>query len=384
METAHVQGGLWDLDSIQLGRFVLNPKKPNADFIDPLADQPAPTEFLKKIQTNFEETRRFSRSSNIRPYLSDILSISYEKQNDSFATLRAPRATTYDLKSSVSWLKLACKGPGVVQFLETAFDREQTVYLVVGFRTVENGTLVRRAVSTKDPETRYETSASRATGLGAVALAVNIPTSGIRSRYGAGEQIFAVLYRKIKFTWLSSKSTSDMPLELGHRWLPIWDWRGLEDEDVEEDDVLEATLTDLSDQDISDEEYISEDETEYLHEVPSSATSTEETTEDTHGTIEYSLKPKELDNEDDTSNPREENSGSSSTKEIDYPRAQTSGLARIEGITEWICETTRAIVKSQNRFEGIPGRLMIELWHSLLVFICLCGVFSIFFSNPFK
>lgn len=384
METAHVQGGLWALDSIKLGRFVLNPKKPNTDFIDPLADRPAPTEFLKEIQTNFEETRRFSRSSNIRPYLSSILSISYEKQNGSFATLRAPRATTYDLKCSGSWLGLVCAEPKIVQFLETAFDREQTVYLVVGFRTVENGILVRRPVSTKDPETRYETSVRRATGLGAATLAANIPTSGIRSSYGVGEQIFAVLYRKVKFTWLSSKSTSDMSLELSNRWQPIWDWRGLEDEDVQEDDILEATLTDLSDQDISDEEYVSEDETEYLHEVPSSATSTEETVEDIHGTTEYGVKLKELDNEDDTNNSREEPSGPSSTKEIDYPREQTSGLPRIREITEWIYETTRATVKNRDRFHGIPERLMIELWHTLLVFICLCAVFSIFFGNPFK
>lgn len=381
METTHVQGGLWALDSVQLGRFVLNPKKPNTDFIDPLADRLAPTEFLKEVQTNFEETRRFSRSSNIRPYLSNILSISYEKQNDSSATLRAPQATSYDLKCSGAWLRLACAEPKIVQFLETAFDREQTVYLVVGFRTVENGI---RAVSMKDPGIRYEASVRRATGLAGASLAVNIPTSGIRSSYGAGEQIFAVLYRKVKFTWLSSKSTPDMSLELGHRWLPIWDWRGLEDEDVDEDDILEATLTDLSDQDISDEEYISEDETEYFHEVPSSATSTEETVEDIHGTTECGVKLKELDNEDDASNPREEPSGSSSTKEIDYPREQTSSLPRIEEITRWIYETTRANVKSRDRFHGVLERLMIELCHTLLVFIFLCGVFSIFFGNPFK
>lgn len=80
-----------------------------------------------------------------------------------------------------------------------------------------------------------------------------------------GEQVFAIIYRKVKFKWLSSRTISNMSLEPNSRWKTCWDWRGEDDEDddEDEDDVLEAYLTDASDLDISDDEYDSEDEKGY-------------------------------------------------------------------------------------------------------------------------
>lgn len=99
-----------------------------------------------------------------------------------------------------------------------------------------------------------------------------------------GEQVFAVIYRKIRFKRFSSRTVANMFLEPTNRWKSCWDWRGMEEEvedGDDDDDMVEANLTDGSDLDDDDdddddsdddddddsdndnEDGVSEDETEY-------------------------------------------------------------------------------------------------------------------------
>lgn len=91
---------------------------------------------------------------------------------------------------------------------------------------------------------------------------------------GSGEQVFAVIYRKIRFKRFSSRKVGNMFLEPTNRWKSCWDWRGMDDgqDKSDENDLVEATLLDASNLDDEDEdesesededEDESEDETEY-------------------------------------------------------------------------------------------------------------------------
>lgn len=69
-----------------------------------------------------------------------------------------------------------------------------------------------------------------------------------------GEQVFAVLYRKVKLRFLSAPSVDNMALEADYRWKSCWDWRDFEyklgdvregvAEEEEEVDITEVTLVD--------------------------------------------------------------------------------------------------------------------------------------------
>lgn len=258
---------------IRLGRLVLNTKVPHQDFLDPLDDRPTEAEYNTNRQKNFEETRKFSKNSKLRSYLTDILSISYGAQNERITSLAAPQITTHLLGNSGTWFEEACARPGTRKWIENAIDSNRTVHLVVGFRILEDAKFARNITWDTVKGARAEVPVhSLAAGVASMALSSNTGAGGsLDSSYEQrrvfdvpGEHIFAVQYRKIKFKWLSSRTLSNTILE-NTRWKASWDWRGGsgdegEDED-EDEDVLEVELTDASDMEISDEEYLSEDET---------------------------------------------------------------------------------------------------------------------------
>lgn len=80
-----------------------------------------------------------------------------------------------------------------------------------------------------------------------------------------GEQIYAIQYRKIKFSWFSSPKIEKSFLEPDNRWKVFWEagTRGDESDEEEEDDVLEVDFTDECDFGL-DEVHFSEDEDEEL------------------------------------------------------------------------------------------------------------------------
>lgn len=142
MTVGHLLGNLLPLDSVQLGRLVLNAKDPGQDFIDPLGLQSDNSKFSQTSRRDFKETHRFSRASKLRPYLNSAFSISYERQKNGVAILSAPEATIHGLNNSGAWFEEACGQDETREFLQNAIDNRDNVYLVVGFRTVRDGSLI--------------------------------------------------------------------------------------------------------------------------------------------------------------------------------------------------------------------------------------------------
>lgn len=272
MATAHLLGNLLPFSAVQLGRLVLNAKSPQDDYIDPLDGLPADGDFDRNIQTDYKETRRFSTTSKLRPYLNALVTFSFEKQNVGTATLSAPLAVMYNLKNSGLWFRDACKQPGTRKFLENAFNEGQNAYLVVGFRTLQDASLVKGVTWKKVQGVGSDVPLHLVTGgMATSSLAAAIAAPGVELVRGVGngqelsfkapgEQIIAVLYRKVRCKLLSGRTIDKMSLEVGNRWVSEWNWRGPEEEFDGEEDMLEAELADESDLDITDEEYDSEKE----------------------------------------------------------------------------------------------------------------------------
>lgn len=294
MTTAHLPGHLLPVKSAELGRLVLNANKPSQDFIDPTDDPKIEKKFIKTSQVNYKETRRFSKSSNLRSYLGDIISFAYERKRDCIATLSAPQATTYDLENSESWFRDVCGQEKLREFLEQAMRNDRNVYLIVGYRTVSDGSLVKTLTDTKVKGVKLQTPIS-ASHIGMVSsnIAIGVLGPGMRSKrsfgkgqelsFGApGEQIFAILYRKVKCKWLSRKTTENMVLETNNRWKSVWNWRGPAKQG-DEPNVIEATLTDLDEDDLD----ISDDESD-------SATDDVDEAEDSRGKLPRIENPSEL------------------------------------------------------------------------------------------
>ncbi|KAH8152706.1 uncharacterized protein LAJ45_02930 [Morchella importuna] len=256
MTTAHLVGQLLPITSAELGRLVLNPKKPNQDFIDLIFEPTFTCQITKNFQENYEERRRFSKLLSLKGFLSDICSMSYQKQSKLEATLRAPSATMYDLDNSGKWFESVCSQPSVRKFLETSIDEARSIYLIIGYRTVSDGTLVKKLSVKSNKATGIQGPLSLLpAGITTPVTSLIDPTVQLNQDSGniqellyksPGEQIFAILYRKVKYKFMTKRSLESMVLEANNRWKTVWDWRGPASQ-VNVPNILEVNLVDDED-----------------------------------------------------------------------------------------------------------------------------------------
>lgn len=270
---ALLQNSLLPLDSVRLGRLVLNAKNPQQDYLDPLESVPQAT---IKAQEKFHETLNSSKNVKLRYRLTALLAASSENRDASSTTLSAVQATTYQLTNSGAWFREACAKKETRSWFEGAIeDNDSDVYLVIGYHTVTDAQITEEVTSGGKSDGGITLASSLITGAPAPApagdlLSVRVDSTRdtrrnqTRSFHAPGEQIYAVQYRKVEFKWLSSKSIDKTTLERNNRWKIFWsaDQRtGNETEFDGEDDVVEADLTDEFDLE-SGETYLSEDGTE--------------------------------------------------------------------------------------------------------------------------
>lgn len=227
-----LQNSLLPLNSVQLGRLVLNAKNPQQDFFDPPSGQLQP-ESIVKPQENFEDILTLSRSSRLRSSLTALLAISYENRDADSASLTAARATTYQLLNSGVWFENACAMPETRQWLKHAIGRSSSVYLVVGYHTLTDARATARA------SFRGTTSGgAHLPGSSVFGGTISAPLSHLlaakvdsnrhvsychsRSFSAPGEQIYAIQYRKVEFKWFSSRKIDNTCLEQDNRWKVYW------------------------------------------------------------------------------------------------------------------------------------------------------------------
>lgn len=397
MASGHLLSNLLPLDSVKLGRLVYNAKCAHQDFLDPFENRPAETDSVESVQEDFSETRKFSKTSKLRPYLSLALSACYQKQEDSSATLSAPLVTTYELKNSGAWFTNACTQTSTQRFLEEAFDNRLNVYLIVGFRVVHKASMVKSAAKRRAGNARGNIPVPAGVG-GTVAPGVEgcrATQNGQELNYkAAGDQVFAILYRKVKLRFLSRQKAENTTLEVGNRWKTCWDWREYESKDQDDEDeenIAEATLTD-SGSDISDDEYLSEDEIDsdpLLEELPDPSgggdvlkEAHQSSPEETSGMLEEA--PLEEAGSPEVPVGDEEDNGGGGcggkigmSTGIEKDGLENGGLERIPENPAEISTVNQA--GSRGFPKEILNWLKVELCYGILIYLC-CMAWS-YFSN---
>lgn len=216
-------------DFIELGRLVLDPKYPNQDFCQPSFQSDVATQRFE----NFQETLERSRNTRLEVNLLSLLSLAPSAPRKSSTTLTSRLCVIHQLREPNAYFRGACGEESVRSWLEeSSRSIYDNVYLVCGFKTLTDAEVSVSRSSGADVDLSAGVSASLLTAAAGVPLPI-LPDSGLdvsvgfssaneRSRsigYTAtGEHVYAVQYRKIKFSMFSSRKVEKAYLERANRW----------------------------------------------------------------------------------------------------------------------------------------------------------------------
>lgn len=257
------------LESIQLGRLVLNVDEPQQDYFDPPCDQEP--EVIITHQTGYSGTHQTTADRNLTAVLIGLVSASRNRRNRTFTEVESDRATTYRLGNSGLWFKNAVKADATRKWIEQAMDDGDSIYMVVGYHTLMDARVVEGIAGVSGNNVQIGVPPSVAI-TGAPAPIGHIANPGIvghqqqgqrvQSQFVAtGERICAVQYRKVRYKWFSSR---DQGVELAKetRWKMDWDIRGQEGG---VNDILETELQDELELEDDYETYTSEADGMFLY-----------------------------------------------------------------------------------------------------------------------
>lgn len=227
-----LQNTLLPLNSVQLGRLVLNAQNPHQDFLDPPSGAHQ-VDSLVRPQENFEDILTLSRSSRLRSRLTALLAISHDHQHVKSASLTAARATTYQLVNSSTWFETACAVPETREWLKRALARARPIYLVVGYHTLTDARATERVTERAATDGGARFTGAAVFGATTPAALSHLLTSKVdrgrsvryshsRSFDAPGEQIYAIQYRKVVSKWFSSRRIDNSSLEQDNRWKVYW------------------------------------------------------------------------------------------------------------------------------------------------------------------
>lgn len=260
-------------ESIELGRLVLDPKYPDQDFCQPSWQEdpgdassdvanPITPSSIPEVATqrleNFHQVLQRTRGTRLELSLLNLLKVAPSNPAGFSTTVTATRCVTYQLRNASTYFSAVCQQSKVRAWLDKESRRpSSTVYLVCGFKTLIDARL--------DLERHRGTDLGVTASLPAavIASAAGVPApipldSGLdisgsvtltnesseEVGYNAvGEQVFAVQYRKIHFSWFSTQKVDKAYLKKGNRWKSYLDVReGTTEADV--DDGVDAEVAD--------------------------------------------------------------------------------------------------------------------------------------------
>ena len=244
-------------DEVYIGSFVLNPMDPTQDYFNPQEKEPDLKPSILRVDvTDFTNTIRNAGSKQVEAVLTDYFSATIDCGKSKTLELSSAKAATYLMKNSSSWFEQVCALARTRRWFEKIIGRGHKIYLLVGLRTVFDGRFkIGHSISTSTGG-HAQVPADVLAGLPPMGLDVGgggkVSKDQIASSEfdAAGERIWALQYRQIKFKWYSSKKMENAALETGTRWL-TFDARetrytypvgGAVPEDTE--DIIEAFIDD--------------------------------------------------------------------------------------------------------------------------------------------
>ncbi|KAI7781028.1 hypothetical protein LA080_015262 [Diaporthe eres] len=234
---------LLPIGTVQLGRLVVDMRFPDQDFFQSaelsISDDDVSTQRLEEFSYASEQTK----TSDIRVLLSVIISGSRGSESSSGIDISTPIFVTRQLKNSGQFFEKLCSLRTTRAWLERMLRRRKSVYVVTGMQTVANAQIGRTRKTGTTYEGNVQIPGSLATFAAGIPLpvpegALDVGAGGARaaedsqrtSFVAPGEHLFAVQYRKMRISWLSSRDVDKTYLESGNRWKMYIGGRGEEDQ----------------------------------------------------------------------------------------------------------------------------------------------------------
>lgn len=242
--TTLISDNLLSLEAVELGRLVLNVKHPEQDFYQSATFPISQDDIIIQRLEKFQDILLRTTGSRFHALLSGAFSTTSRTRKDSKIDIYSALCSTYQLKNSGDFFHKICKLESAQDWLERAIRRRKSVYLVVGIKTLTDAHI------SKKVERLVETGGAVQLS-GAVSVAPTMGSISIKASqskeldkgtnsFAPGEQIYAVQYRKIEFSWFSSRGVGDAFPEDRNRWEVYLGVRGGE----VENDIVEAELHD--------------------------------------------------------------------------------------------------------------------------------------------
>lgn len=254
-----------DVD-VAIGRFVLYPEQPHFSFFDPATAAPTPNSesalpplptVAVTPQKNYSQVLKETKSAGLQGTLSRIGLLALRNNHQDETHIEALAARSYRLNNSDEWFDGAVARSASRRWLnKMIIERKQTVFLVVGYRTLFDASV--RLNARKEVEMEGEASVPVADilGAGVATLLGGLGDMGgnITFQYGRdqgrkfvapGEQVYAIEYRKVKLTLFARRNLDRAMLDAKSHWEVLADLRGEGDAEDEDDvRVVEAQVVD--------------------------------------------------------------------------------------------------------------------------------------------
>ncbi|KAL8366679.1 hypothetical protein RB595_010508 [Gaeumannomyces hyphopodioides] len=245
-------------ESVELGRLVVDPKYPDHDFCQPLltgtSDAPfAAADVATQHFEDFSAILNRTRGTRLELRLLSLLSIvpSVTPGSTSSTVLTAPVCAVHRLRDATTYFSAACREQPVREWLESRPRRPfGNIFLVCGLRTVTNARVRQTRHSQIDVAASVSVPAASLPGFDVTvegSLSVACESKEKVGYTAVGEQVFAVQYRKVNLSMLSTatKKVEEAYLERKIRFISYISLRGGQvDKHVIEAEVAEALTQD--------------------------------------------------------------------------------------------------------------------------------------------
>jgi hypothetical protein len=236
--------------AVSLGRFVISLDNPHHDFHEPTnIVGPSCTE---KVQTQFDSLQHSVKHHSLGSQLTTFLSSSFTKRLKASVRITADQAKTYYLVNAGQWFRDVTKSQETRKWIERTIDEGEDIYFVVAYHTLVNARIVEQLGGQSSTGGTMAVPVSTALTASGVVVPFGMADPGFsgfsgriedeqRKFVAPGEQIYAVQYRKVSWSWFARDKVDKMTLGAKSWWEKYDGPRSLQGE---AEDVLEVDIED--------------------------------------------------------------------------------------------------------------------------------------------
>ena len=203
-------------DAVSTGNLVLDVRHPEQEFFTPEAEYITDKDIVTQHLENFTYVVDQTKGSGLHAYLTTFFSTSSSSQHTSNINISSASCITRRLKNPGTIFEQMCGSNRTRAWLERAMRRNKPVYMVSGIQSLvdtqvneSDERVLQNKASAKMPATLASAISPGAAIPGGEILDFGVGVSrngrsNERIKFSApGEQIFAVQYRKIRFSRFS-------------------------------------------------------------------------------------------------------------------------------------------------------------------------------------